>query len=328
VDVRSGQVNSAELEKPQRRSTKKARKVRAFNGREMTTYQFRAPHCRPTRGSLRRGHDNTWSVVGGWFANNNAEASQGWKDDPIPLRHDRVLADKYLSSVDHLDVETLNVHHHERKKRLTAFVKAGKYAFTEREARARGSGRAGLPLNTPDNLAYGRESQVYDSVLDGHVHPALQPEGVLDNEWCDGIARDGRGVAGGYAANQHPDIETTTISWQTQMAANKKEQERKNKLVTRGRAWVDMQEPPEDIKQELADQMFMKLPSFMSVQPRPRNDLMSGELNTPAFTCSGIVLPALRTRPAKRASADIGNHRPQRPKRLANACESCRRHGE
>ena len=46
----------------------------------MTTYQFSAPHCYATRGDQRRGRNHTWSVVGGWCANNNSEiALQGWQ---------------------------------------------------------------------------------------------------------------------------------------------------------------------------------------------------------------------------------------------------------
>ena len=180
----------------------------------MTTHQFRAPHCfgsSAARGDQRRGRNNSWSVVGGWRANNNTESLQGWQDDPLPHTLDRVVADVHLSTRDHLDVENLNMHHHERSKRLAIFQKAGAVAFTQRQA------AAVVPAHAPDHLAYTTESAVLNSVLDGHAHPADRTKSGLYTYWSDGIARDGRGVAGGWSSNQHPDVRTKQCCWQEQV---------------------------------------------------------------------------------------------------------------
>ena len=238
----------------------------------MTSGQFRAPHCLHARGCQRRGQNNTWSVHGGWSANNNSELLS-FRNDPLPHTLHRVVADKHLSTVDHLAVDNFSAHHHERQKRLAVFSKSGAHAFSERAA---GEPRGMIPLHPPDNLAYETESRVQASVLEGHVHPADRPKGKLDTHWIDGLARDGRGVGGGFAANQHPDVVTTQNCHQNEVARQKDEHQHKNLLITRGRAWIDQQEPPSHVKAELRDQMFMKLPSFMSRQPRARSDLMPG----------------------------------------------------
>jgi len=182
----------------------------------MTTYQFRAPHCYPTRGDQRREHNHAWSVVGGWRANNNSETLQGWRDDPLPHSLSRVVADTHLSTRDHLDVETLSAHHHERAKRLAVFAKAGAHAFSQREA----ARPAAIPAEAPDHLAYTTEGEVLNSVLNGHAHPAQRSKGRLDAPWSAGAARDGRGVAGGWSSNQHPDVKMRVGSRNEQVAAD------------------------------------------------------------------------------------------------------------
>ena len=240
----------------------------------MTTAQFRAAHLLPTRGSQRRGPGNAWTVQGGWGANNLVTgagavtpAEGEWRNDPLPYTLGRV--DKDLSTVDHFAVDSLSAHHHERQKRLAIYSKAADHAFSERAARW----PAAIPLHPPDNLAYETESQVQASVLDGRHHPADGRKGALDTHWMDGLARDGRGVAGGFAANQHPDVRTTQHCHQDEVARQKAAQRQKDRLITRGRAWIDQLEPPPHVKKD-DEEMFMKMPS--SRQPRARNDLMPG----------------------------------------------------
>ena len=182
----------------------------------MTTYQFRGGHLLPTRGSERRGHNNSWGVVGGWYANNNTETLQGWKDDPLPHTLSRLVADGHLSTLNHLRVDALNAHHHERKKQLAAFLDSSAHAFSERKA----AGPCGIP-STPDNVACTLESQRLNSVLAGHPHPENRRKERLDTYWSDGVARDGRGVSGGWSANQHPDVVSRPCCWQDEAAAQK-----------------------------------------------------------------------------------------------------------
>ena len=125
------------------------------------------------------------------------------RDDPLPHSLHRVVADVHLSTCDHLDVETLNVHHHERAKRLAVFAKSSAHAFSHRaaarpaalregdwrEGRGKEGGRAGIPAHAPDNLAYKTEAQVLNSVLDGHEHPEQRRKDKLDTHWSDGVAK-------------------------------------------------------------------------------------------------------------------------------------------
>ena len=120
-----------------------------------------------------------------------------------------MVADVHLSTCDHLDVETLSVHHHERAKRLAVFAKSSEHAFSQREAarptdlregdwkegrdppsfQGKEGGRAGIPAHAPDNLGYTTEAQVLNSVLDGHEHPEQHRKGKLDTHWSDGVAK-------------------------------------------------------------------------------------------------------------------------------------------
>ena len=131
------------------------------------------------------------------------------RDDPLPHSLQRVVADVHLSTCDHLDVETLSVHHHERAKRLAVFAKSSEHAFSQREAarpadlreggwkegrdppslQGKVGGRAGTPAHAPDNLAYKTEAQVLNSVLDGHEHPEQHRKGKLNTHWSDGVAK-------------------------------------------------------------------------------------------------------------------------------------------
>ena len=163
------------------------------------------------------------------------------------------------------DLEASNAHHHSRKKKLVAYT-AG-CSTAERK----------------ENIDYSTEKHVYDAVLRGKSHPVDRVKKELQTHWSDGIGRDGRGVSGGWGANQHPDVETRSVHWQESQAADRTAQLHKEQLSPRGRQWLDLQAPPEDIKKELEDQMFMKLPSFMSRQPRARNDLMPGFKDTKDF---------------------------------------------
>lgn len=109
-----------------------------------------------------------------------------------------MIADVHLSTCNHLDVETLSVHHHERAKRLALFDKGSAHAFSQREAARpadlregdwKEGGRAGSRAHAPDNLAYTTEAQVLNSVLNGRGRPEQHRKAKLDTHWSDGVAQ-------------------------------------------------------------------------------------------------------------------------------------------
>jgi hypothetical protein len=182
---------------------------------KMTSYQFRG--AQSERGSAR-DENNVWGVVGGWKENT--------QQDKFPAQHEHgglSLDRVHLKAPDLLKVDVLNQLHPRGK---TGGTRTSALVFSQQR----------------DHLACTTEAEVLNSVLDGQMHPAYREKCKLDTHWSQGIARDGRGVAGGWSANQHPDIKTTQHCLQKAQA--EEADKLKKILVTRGQEWLEAREPP------------------------------------------------------------------------------------
>jgi hypothetical protein len=177
---------------------------------KMTSYEFRG--AQSERGSARRDENNVWGV-GGWKENRKKKFTAQHEHGGLSL--DRV----HLKAADHLKVDVLNQLHPRGKT-------GGTLVFSQQR----------------DHLACTTEAEVLNSVFDGQMHPAYRDKCKLNTHWSEGISRDGRGVAGEWSGNEHPDIKTSQHCWQKAQA--EEADKLKKILATRGQEWLEAREPP------------------------------------------------------------------------------------